>query len=198
MKKYHRPLLIWAVPSVFRRNWSKRIPQWLMLIVLVFSLPAGAHDQYTKIHVTVASGSFEEQLRRGQYDVIDNRITEGRFHLDRNISEEDIYLFTPSREEDLTTEQILQEMEEKGYKPANMTHALALGERIMKISPPVVYLGASWKNNFVILTWHVDPFHKGEFSRTGKVLKLFKITPTKRWPHGFELQYAAVRQNNTH
>lgn len=99
---------------------------------------------YPTYPISVPDQSLAEAIEAGKYDWKNDNITVKNFPPSANdIGEKDVVLFHFNR--DISSDDVIAEMDKAGYRPATLRELLALGARYPKLQKefPIIALGSS-------------------------------------------------------
>ncbi len=94
--------------------------------------------------------SRKEAISAGKYDYVNEDITEKHFPQDKKEGKEKVDLELVHFNKGMSSEEVLSELKNRGYKPAALSELLAFGEKYPQEQRkcPIVALGSFWRH------WH--------------------------------------------
>ncbi len=106
-------------------------------------MPSGKPDNNTYPVVVDYGKSVEEMVRLGKYSWSDGGITSKKFPTKRT-GKEEIQIVLVHFDQFISTEEAIKELDEMGFRPAELRELLAFGEKYPNIQRkfPVVALGS--------------------------------------------------------
>lgn len=137
--------------------------------------------------VVIRDRSLAEMIKAGNYEQVNNNITEKHFPVEGK-GEHEIGIALFHFNQSIDSADVIAEMENQGYRPATIDELLALGENCPDLQREfrIIALGSVWRRNlsgihYVISLWH----------RSGR-RSLFLVWFVSSW-HADD-RFAAVRK----
>ncbi len=118
---------------------------WDQIARIIVGTGSGARQTF-KVLVDYAK-TLKEMIREGKYNWVDSNITQENFRTqEKGTQEIEIQLFHFGRV--VGSEEVLEEMEREGFRPATLPELLALGaaDRELQKEFPIVALGSRWRS----------------------------------------------------
>lgn len=106
-----------------------------------------------------AKGSLTDLIAQGKYDWVNSDITADNFPVDGLVNpDEETRLFHFNQE--MSSDDVVAEMDKEGWKPATIWHLLILGIKNPELQKqfPTIALGSVWRGFVPVLPW--DGIHR--------------------------------------